>query len=132
MKMVIFSEKVDFSCFGVGHRATHPPSWLRERRRRVAHFPRGGNIRGPERGDRRPRAGGPEAPSRGAEAPSYEDVCYHLASTPSSQTLLETGDTLTGCPRNVECFSTEYPVPKGNVAYFSTEYPVPKGNVEHL
>ena len=60
MKSVIFSEKVDFSCFGGGHPAGQPPSWLRERRRRVAHFPRGENIRGPERGDRRPRAGGPE------------------------------------------------------------------------
>ena len=92
---MIFSEKVGFSCFGVEQRADTLPSWLRERRRRVAHFPRGENIRGPERGDRRPRAGG-------AEAGSYEDVCYRLASTPSSQTLLDTGHTLTGCARNLD------------------------------
>ena len=102
VKRVIFSEKVDFSRFGVGHPAGQPPSWLRERRRRVAHFPRGENIGGPERGDRRPRAGGPEAPSGGAGAGSYEDVCYRLASTPSSQTLLDTGHTHAGmCPK--EC-----------------------------
>ena len=64
----------------------------------------------------RPRAGGPEAPSGGAGAGSYEDVCYRLASTPSSQTLLDTGHTHAGmCPKPIG--KAWFPEPRGALGW---------------
>ena len=58
---------------------------------RSRHFP-GEGIGGPERGDRRPRGGG--------KCPS-SNILLGVVSIHSSQTLLDSGDTLTGCPRNL-------------------------------
>ena len=55
-----------------------------------AEAPSGGTG-GPERGGRRPRGGG--------KCPS-SNILLGEASIHSSQTLLDSGDTLPGCPRN--------------------------------